>query len=99
MSFSLNVPSTYFSEGTFLIKRREYGESGPPPFLSAGQFAFNKVNETLYLGTSGSIIPVGGPGAFVTNSLLQSLSGAWQLAYTDVTTNSSLYIHVDGGFF
>jgi hypothetical protein len=34
------------------IKRRLEGEAGPPPVLDAGEFAYNEVDDTLYIGVS-----------------------------------------------
>lgn len=89
--------------GTFLIKRRETGASGPPASLSAGQFAFNKVDETLYVGTTGGSVSIGGAGSFVTKTLLQGLSANWQEAYTNLIANSAVYMAVpvplDAGYF
>lgn len=58
--------------GYFLIKQRETGAGGPPASLSAGQFAFNKVDSTLYLGTSAEIVAVGGTGTFATTTSLSN---------------------------
>ena len=88
--------------GKYLIKRRETGSGGPPVFLSAGQLAFNKVNETLYVGTTGTIVAIGGSGSFVTNTLLQNLSANWEEAYTNLVKNSADYINIiplDAGYF
>ena len=34
------------------IKRRLEGEAGPPLVLDAGEFAYNEVDDTLYIGVS-----------------------------------------------
>lgn len=88
--------------GTYLIKRRETGAEGPPASLSAGQFAFNKVDDTLYVGTLGGAVPIGGEGAFVSKSSIQSLSSSWQEAYSNLVANSAAYINIfplDAGYF
>lgn len=89
--------------GVFLIKRRETGGEGPPAALSAGQFAFNKVDETLYIGTGNNTpIPIAGAGAFVSKSSIQTLSSSWQEAYSNLVANSAAYINIfplDAGYF
>ena len=64
--------------------------------LSAGEIAFNEVNNTLYFGHSQSgLLAIAGPGQFVDVTNTQSVSGnktfAGQTIFTDtVTVNSSL---------
>lgn len=86
------------SSNIILIKRRLadslLGVSGMA--LSAGEIAFNEVNNTLYFGHSQSgVMAIAGPGQFVDVTNIQSVSGnktfAGQTVFTDtVTVNSSL---------
>ena len=58
------------------IKRRTSGASGSPSTLAVGEFAYNEVDDTLYLGKSGSLIStVGGLGAFVSLTGTQTITG------------------------
>jgi len=58
------------------IKRRTSGSSGAPPSLYNAELAFNEVDKVLYYGfgtggvggTAGTIIPIGGEGAFLSLS-------------------------------
>lgn len=78
--------------GYFLIKQRETGAGGPPASLSAGQFAFNKVDSTLYLGTSAEIVPVGGTGTFATKTFVTSITAdypKWDNVFSTVQSNSA----------
>jgi hypothetical protein len=73
---------------TLRIKRRASGQADAPSSLVNAELAFNEVNDTLYYGkgnNSGnatSIIPIGGPGAFVTLSGTSTFSGTKTLAGT-----------------
>ena len=58
------------------IKRRASGGAGAPSSLYNAELAFNEVDKILYYGfgtggaggTSGSVIPIGGEGAFLSLS-------------------------------
>ena len=63
---------------TLLIKRRLPDSilgAGAPASLSGGELAFNEVDSTLYYGASAGILPIAGPGAFVSRTLAQDVSG------------------------
>jgi hypothetical protein len=61
-----------------LIKRRLPNSilgAGAPASLSGGELAFNEINSTLYYGASAGILPIAGPGQFVSRTLAQDVSG------------------------
>lgn len=68
---------------TIRIKRRLSGPAGAPTSLENAELAFNEVDSILYYGqgTGGvggsatSILAIAGPGAFVTLSSIQTISG------------------------
>jgi len=68
---------------TIRIKRRASGATGAPGSLANAELAFNEVDEVLYYGkgtggaggTASSILSIGGPGAFVTLTGVQTVSG------------------------
>jgi len=68
---------------TIRIKRRASGDSGAPSSLENAELAFNEVDDTLYYGegtggaggTATTILAIAGPGAFVTRSTSQTVSG------------------------
>jgi hypothetical protein len=68
---------------SILIKRRPWWSilgMGAPASLSGGELAFNDIDQTLYYGlsteTAGiSAIAIAGPGAFVSRTLSQDVSG------------------------
>lgn len=65
------------------IKRRAGGSPGAPTSLLNAELAFNEVDNILYYGkgsggaggTASTIIPIGGPGAFVDLSSSQTVGG------------------------
>ena len=65
------------------IRRRAAGELGAPSSLLNAELAFNEVGEVLYYGkgtggeggTATTVIPIGGPGAFVDLTGAQTISG------------------------
>lgn len=67
---------------TIRIKRRTSGDAGAPSSLVHSELAFNEVDEVLYYGkgagvggNASSILAIGGPGAFLTLSSAQTVSG------------------------
>jgi cytoskeletal protein CcmA (bactofilin family) len=69
---------------TIRVKRRALGGSiGAPSSLLNAELAFNESDESLYIGvgTGGEggsatvILPIGGPGSFITRGTSQSVSG------------------------
>ena len=66
---------------TIRIKRRASGASGAPAALANAELAFNEVDNTLYYGkgdtagTATTIEAIGGSGAFVTLTGVQTISG------------------------
>jgi hypothetical protein len=62
---------------TIRIKRRAAGgASGAPASLGVGEPAYSEVDSILYIGlTSGSVVAIGGTGAFVTITNIQTISG------------------------
>jgi len=68
---------------TIRIKRRTSGAAGAPTSLSNAELAFNEIDDVLYYGrgtggqggTASSILTIGGPGAFVTLTSAQTISG------------------------
>jgi hypothetical protein len=68
---------------TIRIKRRASGDSGAPSTLENAELAFNEVNNVLYYGkgTGGvggsatTVEPIAGPGAFLTLSSTQTVTG------------------------
>jgi hypothetical protein len=61
---------------SILIKRRLTGGAGAPSTLSGGELAFNEVDDTLYYGRQDGVIPIAGPGAFVSRTLTQDVTGS-----------------------
>jgi hypothetical protein len=63
------------------IKRRTSGASGAPSGLLNAELAFNEVDNTLYYGfgdtagSASSILAIAGPGAFLTLSSTQTITG------------------------
>ena len=72
------------------IKRRTSGASGAPSGLLNAELAFNEVDNTLYYGfgdtagSASSILAIAGPGAFLTLSSTQTITG-------DKTFSGSLF--------
>ena len=62
---------------TIRIKRRAAGgASGAPSSLGVGEPAYSEVDSILYIGlNSGSVVAMGGTGAFVTLTSVQAVSG------------------------
>lgn len=68
---------------TLRIKRRTSGSPGAPSSLANAELAFNEVDDILYYGkgtgggggTATSISAIAGPGAYLTLSTTQSVSG------------------------
>lgn len=68
---------------TIRIKRRGSGLSGAPSSLENAELAFTEVDDILYYGkgtngaggTAGTILAIGGPGAFATLTSSQTISG------------------------
>lgn len=62
---------------TIRLKRRAAGgAAGAPSSLGVGEPAYSEVDSILYIGlTSGSVVAIGGTGAFVTITGIQSISG------------------------
>lgn len=68
---------------TIRIKRRASGNSGAPSSLANAELAYNEVDDVLYYGkgtggiggTATTIPAIGGPGAFMTLSTNQSITG------------------------
>lgn len=68
---------------TLRIKRRASGNAGAPSSLANAELAFNEVDDILYYGegtsgangTAGTILAIGGPGAFVNLTGGQTISG------------------------
>jgi hypothetical protein len=94
---------------TVRIKRRAAGgATGAPTALANAEMAFNEQDVTLYYGTgtggaggtATSIIPIGGPGAFVDRTTAQTVAGVKTFSSTivgsvsghaaTVTTNANL---------
>ncbi len=86
---------------TLLIKRRLPNSplgAGAPVSLSGGELAFNEIDLTLYYGASSGILPIAGPGAFVSRTLAQDVSGTKTFKDTTifdagVTINSTLDVN------
>lgn len=68
---------------TIRIKRRSSGDAGAPSSLENAELAFNEVDDILYYGegtagaggTATTVLAIAGPGAFVTRSTNQTVSG------------------------
>jgi hypothetical protein len=68
---------------TIRIKRRSSGDAGAPSSLENAELAFNEVDDVLYYGegtagaggTATTVLAIAGPGAFVTRSTNQTVSG------------------------
>lgn len=68
---------------TVRIKRRTSGAAGAPSSLANAELAYNEVDDVLYYGkgtggaggTATTVPAIGGPGAFLTLSTTQSVSG------------------------
>lgn len=68
---------------TIRIKRRSSGNAGAPSSLENAELAFNEVDDILYYGegtdgaggTATTVLAIAGPGAFVTRSTTQTVSG------------------------
>lgn len=68
---------------TLRIKRRASGASGAPTSLANAELAYNEVDDILYYGkgtggaggTATTIPAIGGPGAYLTLSTAQTVSG------------------------
>lgn len=75
---------------TIRIKRRAAGgASGAPASLGVGEPAYSEVDSILYIGiTSGSVVAIGGTGAFVTMTGIQSISGDKTFSGTNTFTGS-----------
>ena len=69
---------------TVRIKRRATGSPGAPSSLANAELAFNEVDDVLYYGegtggaggTATTVVAIAGPGAFLTLSSAQTVSGA-----------------------
>jgi len=68
---------------TLRIKRRTSGAAGAPSTIENAELAFNEVDDILYYGEgtagaggTGTALAIAGPGAFVTLTSAQSISGA-----------------------
>jgi hypothetical protein len=63
---------------TIQIKRRATGgASGAPASLLVGEPAYSEVDNIAYIGvTGGTVLPIGGTGAFCTLTSTQTISGA-----------------------
>src|SRR5215510_6557570 len=66
---------------TIRIKRRTTGAAGAPAALASGELAYNSIGDVLYIGRGDdgagqatSVVPVGGAGAFATDSELAGLA-------------------------
>jgi hypothetical protein len=57
---------------TLRIKRRLTGQAGAPITANAGELAYNKVDNKLYIGDGSENIVIGGAGYFSTNAQLSS---------------------------
>ena len=84
-----------------LIKRRlansPLGTSTIP--LSVGEFAYNEVNHTLYLGTSSlGSLDIGGPGSYTRLSLTNTLTGNLQSQINNLTLGTSTELQNISGF-
>lgn len=68
---------------TLRIKRRGTGSPGAPASLANAELAFNEVDDVLYYGegtggaggTATTVVAIAGPGAFLTLSSAQTVSG------------------------
>jgi hypothetical protein len=67
---------------TIRIKRRASGASGAPSSLKNAELAFNEVDNVLYYGfgtdingDANTVISIGGSGAFLTLSGVQTITG------------------------
>jgi hypothetical protein len=81
---------------TIRLKRRASGgAAGAPSSLLSAEPAFNEQDDVLYYGKGDSggdatsIIPIGGPGAFVTLSTTQTISGTKTFSTFLVTPSSA----------
>jgi hypothetical protein len=95
---------------TIRIKRRASGDSGAPSTLENAELAFNEVNNVLYYGkgTGGvggsatTVEPIAGPGAFLTLSSTQTVtgdktfSGVVIVPTPTANTHATTKIYVDG---
>jgi len=68
---------------TLRIKRRTSGAAGAPSTIENAELAFNEVDDILYYGEgtagaggTGTALAIAGPGAFITLTSAQSISGA-----------------------
>jgi hypothetical protein len=87
---------------SILIRRRTTGSTGGPATLSGGELAYNEVDDTLYYGrqVDGVVLPIAGPGAFVSRTLTQDVSGTktfWNTTIfeDDVTINANTLANGD----
>jgi len=69
------------------IKRRLTGNAGAPSTAVAGELAFNKVDDKLYIGDGVENIVIGGAGHFATNAQLSTETTAREAADSTLTTN------------
>lgn len=95
---TLNLKKNMFN--SILIKRRLTGNAGSPSTLSGGELAYNEVDDTLYYGRQDGVIPIAGPGAFVSRTLTQDVSGTktfWNTTIfeDDVTINANTLANGD----
>jgi phage-related tail fiber protein len=69
---------------TLRIKRRASGAAGAPSSLANAELAFNEVDDVLYYGegtggaggTASTVLAIAGPGAYLTLSTAQTVTGA-----------------------
>ena len=71
------------------IKRRLSGAAGAPSTANAGELAYNKVDNKLYIGDGVENIIIGGAGHFATNAQLASETSAREAAITSVSSDIS----------
>lgn len=84
---------------TIRIKRRSSGNPGAPAILANSELAMNEVDSTLYIGigTGGvdgsatSALAIGGPGAFVSLTGDQTISGTKTVTGSFSFTTGNLY--------
>jgi len=74
---------------TIRIKRRTSGAAGPPGSLASAELAYNAIGDVLYIGKGDdgtgqatSVVPVGGAGAFASDSDLAGLAPIASPAFT-----------------
>lgn len=78
---------------TLRIKRRSAGgSSGAPSSLAQSELAFSEVDDVLFIGKgtggSASVLSIGGPGAFLSLTGIQTASGTYTLSGTANVTGT-----------